>query len=105
VKFQTIFSDIDEGQDLWMDKNIKAARFEPPKKTFSILDGLDQEQEDKCILHEDLKIHNLAMPNMNLKTGKRLPGAALMFLFPHLNLFSFFFGTFNLLYYKIYSLI
>lgn len=62
-----------------MDKNIKAARFEPPKKIFSILDGLDQEQEDKCILAENLLIHNLAMPNMNLKTGTRLPGAALMF--------------------------
>lgn len=79
MKFQPDFSDIDEGKDLWMDKNIKAARFEPPKKIFSILDGLDHEQEDKCILVENLIIHKLAMPNMNLKTGKRLPGAALMF--------------------------
>ena len=82
MKFQTYFSDIDEGQDLMMDKNHTVARFEPPKKILSILDGLDQEHEDKSVLHGDLRAHNLAIPTMSFpnKTGQRHPGMAYRYL-------------------------
>ncbi len=73
---QNNFSDIDEGEDLWIDRTIKAARYQPPKKILSILDGLDYEQEDKGLLVEDLRVTNCAMPNNNLKMDKRHPGVA-----------------------------
>ena len=65
-----------------MDKDHAVARFEPPKKILPLLDGLDQEQEDKFVLHGDLRVHNLAISTMKFsnKTGQRHPGMAYRYL-------------------------